>query len=79
MTKCGKNDIITKKSSVQVTWVRKMGTIIKRKNKSGTYYYYVESARVNGKPRIVKQEYLGTAEKIAEIIKEKQKKQKKMI
>ena len=49
----------------------KMGTIIKRKNKSGIYYYYVESARVNGKPRIVKQEYLGTAEKIAEKISKK--------
>ncbi|MDZ4233520.1 MAG: IS1634 family transposase [Dietzia sp.] len=27
-----------------------------------TYYYLVESARVDGKPRIVSQEYLGTAE-----------------
>ena len=42
-----------------------MATITKRTNKSGTYYYLVESARVNGKPRIVKQIYLGTAEKIA--------------
>jgi transposase len=42
-----------------------MATISKRTNKSGTYYYLVESARVNGKPRIVKQIYLGTAEKIA--------------
>lgn len=42
-----------------------MATITKRTNKSGTYYYLVESARVNGKPRIVKQVYLGTAEKIA--------------
>ena len=39
-----------------------MATISKRTNKSGTYYYLVESARVNGKPRIVKQVYLGTAE-----------------
>ena len=42
-----------------------MATITKRTNKSGTYYYLVESARVNGKPRIVKQVYLGTADKIA--------------
>jgi len=42
-----------------------MATISKRTNKSGTYYYLVESARVNGKPRIVKQVYLGTAERIA--------------
>ena len=41
-----------------------MATISKRTNKSGTYYYLVESARVNGKPRIVKQVYLGTAERI---------------
>ena len=42
-----------------------MATISKRTNKSGIYYYLVESARVNGKPRIVKQIYLGTAERIA--------------
>jgi hypothetical protein len=29
-----------------------------------TYYYLVESARVNGKPRIVSQRYLGSAEDI---------------
>jgi len=45
-----------------------MATITKRTNKSGTYYYLVESARVNGKPRIVKQIYLGTAERIAAAI-----------
>jgi len=46
-----------------------MATISKRTNKSGTYYYLVESARVNGKPRLVKQEYLGTAERIAKAVK----------
>ena len=45
-----------------------MATITKRTNKSGTYYYLVESARVNGKPRLVKQEYLGTAKRIAEAV-----------
>jgi len=45
-----------------------LATITKRTNKSGTYYYLVESARVNGKPRIVKQIYLGTAERIAAAI-----------
>jgi transposase len=45
-----------------------MATISKRTNKSGTYYYLVESARVNGKPRIVKQVYLGTAERIAKAV-----------
>ena len=46
-----------------------MATISKRTNKSGTYYYLVESARVNGKPRIVKQKYLGTAARIEEAVK----------
>ena len=45
-----------------------MATISKRTNKSGTYYYLVESARVNGKPRIVKQVYLGTAERIGKAV-----------
>nr|WP_223838848.1 IS1634 family transposase [Saccharopolyspora pogona] len=35
----------------------------KRRGKH-TYYYLVESARVDGKPRIVSQEYLGTAEEV---------------
>jgi hypothetical protein len=35
----------------------------KRKKKANTIYYYVvESARVDGKPRIVHQTYLGTAD-----------------
>lgn len=42
--------------------------IAKRKGKK-TYYYLAESRRVDGKPRIVHQQYLGTAEKIAELVK----------
>ena len=41
-----------------------MGTIIKKKIKGNNYYYYVESKRINGKPKYVNQRYLGTAEKI---------------
>lgn len=41
-----------------------MATIIKKRKGSKDYYYIVESARVNGKPRIVNQIYLGTLEKI---------------
>ena len=41
-----------------------MGTIIKKKIKDTNYYYYVESKRVNGKPKYVNQKYLGSAEKI---------------
>jgi transposase len=42
-----------------------MASIVGKKRGTATYYYLVESARVNGKPRIVSQEYLGTAEELA--------------
>lgn len=45
-----------------------MSSIIKKKVKKYTYYYRVESARVNGKPRIVNQQYLGTADDIAKAV-----------
>lgn len=41
-----------------------MATITQRVIKGHVYYYLVESARINGKPRLVKQKYLGTAEQI---------------
>lgn len=41
-----------------------MATIIKKLKKGRPYYYAVESARVDGKPRIVWQKYLGTIEGI---------------
>ena len=43
-----------------------MGSIIRKNVKGNVYYYYVESRRINGKPRIVNQKYLGTAESILE-------------
>ncbi len=42
-----------------------MASIIGKKQGGKTYYYLVESARVGGKPRIVSQRYLGSAEEIA--------------
>ncbi len=45
-----------------------MATITQRTIKGHVYYYLVESARVNGKPRLVKQKYLGKAERIASAI-----------
>ncbi len=42
-----------------------MASIVGKKRGGATYYYLVESARVGGKPRIVSQEYLGTAEELA--------------
>ncbi len=41
-----------------------MVCIVKKKKKGRLYYYAVQSGRVNGKPRIVWQKYLGTAEGI---------------
>ena len=41
-----------------------MATIIHKMKKGRPYYYAVESARVNGKPRIVWQKYLGTVDAI---------------
>lgn len=41
-----------------------MASIVGKKQGNKTYYHLVESARVGGKPRIVSQQYLGTAEEI---------------
>ena len=43
-----------------------MASIINKKVKNYRYYYYVESKRINGKPKLVNQKYLGTAEAILE-------------
>jgi hypothetical protein len=42
-----------------------MASVIGKKRGGSTYYYLVESARVDSEPRIVSQEYLGTAEELA--------------
>jgi len=39
--------------------------LVGKKQGGRTYYYLVESARVAGKPRIVSQRYLGSAEEVA--------------
>lgn len=41
-----------------------MPYILKKRIKGHTYYYLAETQRVQGKPRIIWQKYLGTAEKI---------------
>jgi len=46
-----------------------MAYIIKEKRNKHIYYYLAESARVNGKPRIVSKKYLGTAEDILDVLK----------
>ena len=47
-----------------------MASIVGKKQGGKTYYYLVESARVGGKPRIVSQRYLGSAEEISQRLSE---------
>jgi hypothetical protein len=48
-----------------------MAALIAKKKANKLYYYVVESARVDGKPRIVHQTYLGTAEKVAALVRDR--------
>lgn len=48
-----------------------MASLVKKKKGNRLYYYLVESARVDGQPRIVHQAYLGTAEKLAELVQQR--------
>ncbi len=48
-----------------------MASLVAKKKGRQLYYYVVESARVDGKPRIVHQSYLGTAEKVAALVKDR--------
>lgn len=41
-----------------------MPSIVGKRRGKRTYYYLVESARVDGEPRIVSQQYLGTAQEV---------------
>ena len=48
-----------------------MASLIAKTKGTKRYYYVVESARVNGRPRIVDQIYLGTAERVAALVKDR--------
>ena len=48
-----------------------MASLVAKKKANKLYYYVVESARVDGKPRIVHQTYLGTAEKVAALVRDR--------
>ena len=48
-----------------------MASLVAKKKGHKLYYYVVESARVDGKPRIVHQAYLGTAEKVAALVQDR--------
>lgn len=48
-----------------------MASLVAKKKGNQLYYYVVESARVDGKPRIVHQAYLGSAERVAALVKDR--------
>jgi len=48
-----------------------MASLIAKRKANRLYYYVVESARIHGKPRIVQQTYLGTAERVAALVKDR--------
>src|SRR5664279_3421545 len=50
----------------QLMYYPYMASIVGKKRGNQTYYYLVESARVNGKPRIVQQEYLGSSREVVD-------------
>ena len=47
-----------------------MASVISKRKGNKTYYYVVTSARVNGQPRIINQTYLGTAERVAALVRQ---------
>jgi hypothetical protein len=48
-----------------------MASLVAKKKGHKLYYYVVDSARVDGQPRIVHQTYLGSAEKSAALVKDR--------
>jgi len=48
-----------------------MASLIAKKKGNPLYDYVVESARVDGKPRFVHQAYLGTADKVVALVKDR--------
>lgn len=52
--------------------MRVMAFLMKKNTKYSTYYVIAESKRVDGKPRIVNQIYLGTVESIMDLVQKKE-------
>jgi transposase len=48
-----------------------MASLVAKRKGHQLYYYVVESARVDGHPRIVHQAYLGSAEKVAALVRDR--------
>ena len=55
----------------QVLVLPYMASIIGKKKGNKTYYYVATSGRVDGNPRITHQTYLGTAEHLARLVKDR--------
>ena len=62
---------LTLKSSGPIIVLPYMASLVAKKKGNQLYYYLVESARVDGHPRIVHQAYLGSAEKVAALVKDR--------
>jgi hypothetical protein len=48
-----------------------MASLVAKKKGKQLYYYVVESARADGAPRMVHQAYLGNAQKVAALVKDR--------
>ena len=48
-----------------------MASLIAKRKANKLYYYLVESGRVDGKPRIIHQTYLGSVEKVAALVQDR--------
>jgi len=63
--------LLTSSVDVFIVVLPYMASLVAKKKGNQLYYYVVESARVDGQPRIVHQAYLGTAEKVAALVKDR--------
>src|SRR5437879_554567 len=63
--------VVDNELGIPVMYYPIMAALISKKKGNKLYYYVVESARVDGKPRIVQQTYLGTADRLADLLKER--------
>src|SRR5881296_2297301 len=63
--------VVDSEPGITVLYYPIMASLISKKKGNKLYYYVVESARVDGKPRIVQQTYLGTADRLADLLKER--------
>ena len=63
--------LLTCRRSCRIVVLPYMASLIAKKKGNQLYYYVVESARVDGQPRIVHQSYLGSAEKVATLVRDR--------